>query len=111
MGVTRTGLNIRWQIYVQSRRSPDVYTKAAMDADERLYRAIWSLLRFLWCMLWCRTSSSLRANFFWQLGHRQLNGFSPESGRLGVGLDGWAARLVTRGNGAQDGRGLEGRAV
>lgn len=39
----------------------------------------WSLLRFLWCMLWCLTSSSLRANFFWQLGHRQLKGFSPDS--------------------------------
>lgn len=46
--------------------------------------ASWSLVRFLWCMLWCRTSSSLRANFFWQFGHRQLNGFSPERG----GMDG-----------------------
>jgi len=32
-------------------------------------------------MLWWRTSSSERANFFWQLGHRQLKGFSPEPSR------------------------------
>lgn len=39
--------------------------------------ASWSLVIFLWCMLWWRTNSSDRANFFWQLGHRQLKGFSP----------------------------------
>lgn len=39
--------------------------------------ASWSLVMFLWCMLWWRTNSSDRANFFWQLGHRQLKGFSP----------------------------------
>lgn len=37
-----------------------------------------SLVRFLWCMLLWRTSSSERANFFWQLGQRQVNGFSPD---------------------------------
>lgn len=37
-----------------------------------------SLVRFLWCMLWWRTSSSERANFFWQLDQRQVNGFSPD---------------------------------
>lgn len=37
-----------------------------------------SLLRFLWCMLWWRTSSSERANFFWQLDQRQVKGFSPD---------------------------------
>lgn len=31
---------------------------------------------FLLCILWWRTNSSDRANFFWQLGHRQLKGFS-----------------------------------
>lgn len=39
--------------------------------------ASWSLVMFLWCMLWWRTNSSERANFFWQLCHRQLKGFSP----------------------------------
>lgn len=38
--------------------------------------ASWSLVMFLWCMLWWRTNSSERANFFWQLCHRQLKGFS-----------------------------------
>lgn len=37
-----------------------------------------SLVRFLWCMLWWRISSSERANFFWQLDQRQVKGFSPD---------------------------------
>lgn len=37
-----------------------------------------SLVRFLWCMLWWRTSSSERANFFWQLDQRHVKGFSPD---------------------------------
>lgn len=41
-----------------------------------------SLVRFLWCMLWWRISSSDRANFFWQLDQRQVKGFSPD--RQGV---------------------------
>lgn len=45
--------------------------------------ADWSLLTFLWCILWCLTSSSERANFFWQLGQRHVNGFSPENHRRG----------------------------
>lgn len=66
------------------------------------YMASCSLLRFLWCMLWCLTSSSLRANLFWQLGQRQLKGFSPDSGETdgrakeGGGGDGRTdARLPT----------------
>lgn len=45
--------------------------------------ADWSLLTFLWCILWCLTSSSERANFFWQLGQRHVNGFSPENHHRG----------------------------
>ncbi len=45
--------------------------------------AHWSLLTFLWCILWCLTSSSERANFFWQLGQRHVNGFSPENHQRG----------------------------
>lgn len=37
-----------------------------------------ALVRFLWCMLWWRISSSERANFFWQLDQRQVKGFSPD---------------------------------
>lgn len=42
-------------------------------------RADCCLVMFFSCMLWCLTSSSERANFFWQLGQRQINGFSPEN--------------------------------
>lgn len=69
-----------------------------------------SLLRFLWCMLWCLTSSSLRANLFWQLGQRQLKGFSPDSGKTdGTGRDGRLATMEGLGDGVEERRRMDGR--
>lgn len=85
------------------------------------YMASCSLLRFLWCMLWCLTSSSLRANLFWQLGQRQLKGFSPDQWRdgrtdgrtKGGGGDGRTdARLATMeglGDGVEERCSMDGR--
>lgn len=72
----------------KTERKKQMYPRCLHLNLAHVQMASCSLVRFLWCMLWCRTNSSLRANFFWQFGHRQLNGFSPERQRW----DGWTDR-------------------